>query len=66
LKARNHYENSAQNLNVAYCDYALGRTLLSQARYEESEKMLKKAHTLCIKKKKNKKNENENATKTGL
>jgi hypothetical protein len=48
IKARDHYENSAQNVNVAYCDYAVGRVLLSQARYEESEKMLKKAHALCI------------------
>lgn len=47
-KSRDHYENSAQNVLVALCDYAIGRVLLSQARYDESEKILKKALSLCI------------------
>ena len=51
IQARAHYENSAQNVNVAYCDYSVGRVLISQARYEESEKILKKALALCIPKK---------------
>ncbi len=46
--ARYHYENSAQNIQVARCDYCLGRVLLSQARYDESEKILKKSLTICI------------------
>eukprot|EP00026_Physarum_polycephalum_P000414 Phypoly_transcript_00415.p1 GENE.Phypoly_transcript_00415~~Phypoly_transcript_00415.p1 ORF type:complete len:1535 (+),score=349.28 Phypoly_transcript_00415:114-4718(+) len=51
MKARDHYENSAQNVNVAYCDYSVGRVLLSQARYEESEKMLKKALAMYVREK---------------
>jgi len=50
-KARHHYENSAQNVLVALCDYAIGRTLLSQARYEESEAILKKALGLYLREK---------------
>lgn len=48
IKARNHYENSAQNIQVAHCDYSVGRVLLAQASYIESEKILKKALDLCI------------------
>jgi tetratricopeptide (TPR) repeat protein len=51
LKARDHYENSAQNVMVAYCNYSVGRVLLAQARYDESEKMLKKALELYLREK---------------